>query len=91
MVSDRSSALDYSHKALDLDPKNGEMLFLTAVMYNQFGQTAPAISYLKKAVDAGYSKPIVKDSAGTREPSQNAATAGIGWKYKEVTSPHDET
>ena len=77
MVSDRSSALDYSHKALDLDPKNGEVLFLTAVMYNQFGQTAPAISYLKKAVDAGYSKPIVKDSPALENLQQNPQLQGL--------------
>ena len=62
MIGDRESAFSYLGRALQLEPTNGEVLFLAASVYSQFNQPAEVIAYLRKAIDAGYSKAIIKDS-----------------------------
>jgi eukaryotic-like serine/threonine-protein kinase len=71
MVEDRRAALDYLKRALEVAPSDGEVLFRAAVVYNHFNQTDLALSYLKKAADAGYSRAIIKDSPDFEALQQN--------------------
>ena len=61
MAGQKSEALDCLHRALQLEPKNTEVLFRAALVYNHFGQTNEALQWLQKAIDAGYSRSEVKD------------------------------
>ena len=71
MVNDRPAALDYLQKALKISPSNGEVLFRAAIVYNHFNETEQALAYLKKAVDGGYSRAIVRDTPDFQALQQN--------------------
>ncbi len=71
MVNDRSAALDYLERALKISPSNGEVLFRAAIVYNHFNQTEQALAYLKKALDGGYSRAIVRDTPDFQALQQN--------------------
>jgi eukaryotic-like serine/threonine-protein kinase len=71
MLGDRQAALGYLQRALEVAPSEGEILFRAAIVYNHFNQTDLAISYLKKAADAGYSRAIIKDSPDFESLQQN--------------------
>jgi eukaryotic-like serine/threonine-protein kinase len=62
MIADRQSAFQYLEKALKVAPLNGEVLFRAAIVYHHFNETGQALSYLKKAVDAGYSRTVIRDT-----------------------------
>ncbi len=62
MLEDRDSALQSTVRALQLDPKNPEVLFRSALVYNHFGDSAKALEQLKKAVDAGFSVVTIRDT-----------------------------
>ncbi len=62
MVGDRRVALGYLQRALAVAPSDGEVLLRAAVVYNHFKQTDQTLFYLKKAVDVGYSRAIIKDT-----------------------------
>lgn len=62
MLGGRKEALGYMQRALAAAPDDGEVLFRSAVVYNHFNQTDPALSYLKKAADVGYSRALIRDT-----------------------------
>jgi hypothetical protein len=62
MVEDRKAAFDYLEKAQRLAPSSGEVAFRAAIIYSHFNQPEQAIAELKKAIDAGYSRPIIRDT-----------------------------
>jgi serine/threonine-protein kinase len=62
MVEDRKAAFDYLARAQRLAPSNGEVSFRAAIVYNHFNQPEQAIAELKNAIDAGYSRPIIRDT-----------------------------
>jgi eukaryotic-like serine/threonine-protein kinase len=72
MLDDRQAAFDYVRRALELAPSNGEVLFRAAIVYNHFGQTDQALAYLKKGVDVGYSRTIIRDTPDFQGLQQNA-------------------
>jgi serine/threonine protein kinase/tetratricopeptide (TPR) repeat protein len=61
MVGEEQKALDCIDKALKLEPQNGEVLFRAALVYNHFNQSDTALAYLQKAVQAGYSRAMIRD------------------------------
>jgi len=71
MVGERQAAVRYLLRALEVAPSDSEILFRAAVVYSHFNQTALALSYLKKAVDAGYSRAVIKDSPDFEALQQN--------------------
>ncbi|MDR3564756.1 MAG: hypothetical protein P4N59_25455, partial [Negativicutes bacterium] len=71
MLDDRPAAFGYLQKALQITPAKGEALFRAAIVYNHFNQTEQALSYLKKAVDGGYSRAIVRDTPDFQNLQQN--------------------
>ena len=62
MIGDRQSAFRYLEKALKLAPLNGEVLFRAGIVHQHFNEPGQALSYLKKAADAGYSRAIIRDT-----------------------------
>ena len=62
MLGDKRSALASLQKALLLAPKDAEVMFRAAMVYNQFGDQAQTLDWLKKAVAAHYSRTIVRDT-----------------------------
>ena len=59
MLNQRKEAQDDLKHALDLAPKDPQVLFDAAFVYNHLGDTNQALDWLKKALDAGYSKSAV--------------------------------
>ena len=62
MVGDKKAAADNLQRALTLAPKDPEVLFKAAFVYSQLGDTNQSLSWLKKALDAGYPKSVVRDT-----------------------------
>jgi len=59
MLDDRKQALEDLGHALALAPTSPQVLFDAASVYNHLGDTPQALTWLKKAMDAGYSKSAV--------------------------------
>ncbi len=72
MLDDQKDAYSYTEKALRLAPSDGEVLFVAAVVYNHFNQREQALSYLSKAVHAGYSRNMIRDTANFSNLQQDA-------------------
>ncbi len=66
MLGEKDAALDYLQKALKLAPANGDVLFRAALVYNHFNGPNEALSYLAKAVQAGYSRTVIRDTPDFR-------------------------
>ena len=62
MIGDRQSASSAVQKALAVAPNDSEVMFRAALVHNQLGDKEQTISWLKKAADAGYSRPIIRDT-----------------------------
>ena len=62
MIGDRQSASQYLEKALKIAPLNGEVLFRAGIVHHRFNENSQALSYLKKAADAGYSRTVIRDT-----------------------------
>jgi eukaryotic-like serine/threonine-protein kinase len=71
MVDNREAAFDYLNKALEIAPTDGEVLFRAAVVYNHFNQAEQTLAYLRKAVNVGYSRAIIRDSPDFMALQQN--------------------
>lgn len=71
MLGDKQAALQYLQKALRLAPGNGDVLFRAAIVYNHFDQPDQALSYLSKAVQAGYSRNVIRDTPDFRNLHDN--------------------
>jgi serine/threonine-protein kinase len=61
MLGDRAAAFADLQRAHSIAPDDPEVSFDTAVVYNHFGETDPALQWLGKAVSAGYSTSIARD------------------------------
>jgi serine/threonine-protein kinase len=72
MLGDREQADRHIQRALKLGPNNGEVLFRAALVHNHFGQTEEALADLNKAVQAGYSRTVIRDTPDFRNLQENA-------------------
>jgi len=61
MLNEKKPALDALHRGLQLSPEDPFLLFQAGLVYNQLDQPDEAISWLKKAVAAGYSPSRIRD------------------------------
>jgi serine/threonine protein kinase/tetratricopeptide (TPR) repeat protein len=61
MLGDRAAAFADLLRADKIAPGDPEVSFDTAVVYNHFGETDPALQWLGKAVSTGYSPSIARD------------------------------
>jgi serine/threonine-protein kinase len=62
MLGEQISAIQYARQGLRLAPNDPEMLFDAAQVYNQLGDVNSTLQGLAKALAAGYSPTIVRDS-----------------------------
>ena len=62
MIGDRQAAFQYLERAMKIAPLNGEVLFRAGIVHHHFNETVQALSYLKKAADAGYSRVVIRDT-----------------------------
>ncbi len=62
MIGDRAKAIQYLDDALQYSKFDKETLFSAALIYNQLGEAGPALEWLQKALQAGYSVQMMKDS-----------------------------
>jgi tetratricopeptide (TPR) repeat protein len=63
MLGKRDSALLYAGRALESSPNGPEIQFTVAQIYNQLGDQAEALRWLKKSLEAGFSPITVRDTA----------------------------
>jgi serine/threonine protein kinase/tetratricopeptide (TPR) repeat protein len=59
MLGDKKDALANLDKALRESPKDAQILFQAAQVYNHFGDTSQCLIWLRKAADAGYSRTLI--------------------------------
>jgi eukaryotic-like serine/threonine-protein kinase len=62
MTNDRKAALADLKSATSLSPKDAELCFDASLVYNHFGETEQTLLWLEKAVAAGYSRNLARDS-----------------------------
>src|SRR5579872_6632149 len=61
MLKEKAPAFEFLKRASAADPKDPEVLYKSAKVYNQFGDTNQALNYLEKAINAGYSRVWPRD------------------------------
>jgi len=64
MLGDRSKALGYIHRALAIGSNDASVIFKAAQVYEEVGQSELAVTYLLKALDAGYAPTMARDMPG---------------------------
>ena len=62
MLGEQQQALYYLHEGLRATPDDSETRFKAALIYTQFGDATQGIEWLKKALNAGFSPTIVRDT-----------------------------
>jgi serine/threonine-protein kinase len=62
MLGERKPALDYLREGLKLAPEDSEIRFKAALVYTQFGEVTQALDWLNKALVAGFSATVVRDT-----------------------------
>lgn len=62
MSRHRQKAVEEIEQALALAPTDGEVRLRAAIVYNQFGDTGRCLASLEKAVAAGYSRQMIRDT-----------------------------
>ncbi len=62
MVGDKVAALSDIQRAVELAPKDADVRFRAALVYNHFGDTGQTLSSLEKAVAAGYPPSAIRDT-----------------------------
>lgn len=63
ILGNKAEAMEHLARSLELGRGNKDVLFNAAVVYNDLGETGEALEWLHKALVAGYSASIVRDSA----------------------------
>ncbi|HZU41628.1 MAG TPA: tetratricopeptide repeat protein, partial [Terriglobales bacterium] len=61
MLNEEAAAFEYLKRASAADPNDQEVLYKSAKVYNQFGDTTQALNYLEKSIIAGYSRVWPRD------------------------------
>jgi serine/threonine-protein kinase len=62
MIDEKGTATATLRQALELGPKDPEVLFRTGIIYNHFGEVEQCLRYLKDAVDGGWPRTVVRDT-----------------------------
>jgi tetratricopeptide (TPR) repeat protein len=62
MLNDERQARDQLGRALELAPADPEVLFRAAILHNHFGDKTKTLDFLDKAVAAGYSRTVIRDT-----------------------------
>jgi serine/threonine protein kinase/tetratricopeptide (TPR) repeat protein len=62
MLDDERQAREQLHRALEAAPDDPDVLFRAAILNNHFGDNVQTLEFLQKAVAAGYSHTIIRDT-----------------------------
>ncbi len=62
MLNDERQARELLGRALEIAPADPEVLFRAAIVNNHFGDKAKTLDFLNKAVAAGYSRTVIRDT-----------------------------
>jgi serine/threonine protein kinase/tetratricopeptide (TPR) repeat protein len=62
MLDEEKQARAQLARALDLTSTDADVLFRAAILYNHFGETEKTLEYLGKAVTAGFSPTVIRDT-----------------------------
>ena len=62
MVGEKQAALGALARGLKSSPANPEILLAAALIHNHFGETTQTLVWLEKAVAAGYSRVVIRDT-----------------------------
>jgi serine/threonine protein kinase/Flp pilus assembly protein TadD len=62
MLNDQDSATSYLRRGLALSPSDAELSFKAALVYNHAGDPERALEWLNKALTAGYSPSLARDT-----------------------------
>lgn len=62
MLDQDRQARDQLARALELTSADAEVLFRAAILHNHFGDTEKTLEYLNKAVAAGFSPTVIRDT-----------------------------
>jgi serine/threonine-protein kinase len=81
MLGDRAHAVPDLNRALNLAPKNPELLFNAALVHSQLGDTSLALDWLGKALAAGYSRSVVASTPNFENLNTNS-------RYQKLMQPH---
>ena len=62
MLNEERRAKDHLERAIAIAPKDPDVLFRAAVVFNHFGNTEKTLTFLHAAVEAGYSRTVIRDA-----------------------------
>src|SRR6266852_6115330 len=62
MLDQERQAREELARALEIAPTDADVLFRAAILHNHFGDTEHTLAYLDKAVAAGYSPTVIRDT-----------------------------
>jgi tetratricopeptide (TPR) repeat protein/predicted Ser/Thr protein kinase len=86
MLGDKDAAFAYINRALRLSPRDPNVVFIMAMIHNQFRDDRETILWLQKAIDAGFPLAQIEDNPAldnlrTNTGFQNLLTYNKGKKY----------
>jgi tetratricopeptide (TPR) repeat protein len=61
MLNEEGQAKERMARALQTAPKDPDVLFRAAILYNHFGDTEKTLDFLARSVSLGYSQTIIRD------------------------------
>jgi serine/threonine-protein kinase len=61
MLDDKAQAQQTLQRALETAASDPDVMFRAAIVYNHFGEKDRSLAWLKKAVDAGFSRSSIRD------------------------------
>ncbi len=62
MLDQYKQARELLTRALELSPTDADVLFRAAILHNHFGESQTTLEYLNKAVAAGFSPIVIRDT-----------------------------
>ena len=62
MVDQEQQAREHMARALMIAPTDADVLFRAAILHNHFGNTDKTVEFLSKAMAAGYSRTVIRDT-----------------------------
>jgi eukaryotic-like serine/threonine-protein kinase len=77
MLDQEKQAKDYIARALAIAPKDADVLFRAAILFNHFRDTEKTISSLQRAVEAGCSTTMIRDTPDFAPLQRDARLQGI--------------
>ena len=77
MVDAKGEAEALLSRALLISPNDADVLFRAAIVYNHFGDLDKALSFLKRSVENGFSRTIVRDTPDFERLKTNSEFRGL--------------